>query len=53
MAQAVEPPPVKLIMGLILAREAPIVAIRQQLEAVYGRIDLETETVALRGDTLL
>jgi Domain of unknown function (DUF4416) len=42
MAQAVEPPPVKLIIGLILAREAPIMAIRQQLEATYGRIDQET-----------
>src|SRR5262245_16596881 len=30
-------------MGLILARVAPLVAIRQQLEAAYGRIDLETE----------
>jgi hypothetical protein len=43
VAQALEPPPVKLIIGLILAREAPVVAIRQQLETAYGRIDLETE----------
>jgi hypothetical protein len=43
VAEATKPPPVKLIMGLILAREAPGIAIRQQLEAVYGRIDLETE----------
>jgi Domain of unknown function (DUF4416) len=42
MAQAIEPPPVKLIMGLILAHESPVEAVRQQLEAAYGRIDLET-----------
>jgi hypothetical protein len=42
VAQAVEPPPVKLIIGLILAREAPIMAVRQQLEAAYGPIDQET-----------
>ena len=42
MAHAVEPPPVKLIIGLILAREAPIMAIRQQLEATYGPIDQES-----------
>jgi hypothetical protein len=42
VAQAIEPPPVKLIMGLILAPEAPIVAVRRQLEATYGRIDRET-----------
>jgi hypothetical protein len=43
VAEAIEPPPVKLIMGLILARQAPVMAIRQQLEAAYGRIDLETQ----------
>ncbi len=43
MGRAIEPPPVKLIVGLILARPAPVVAIRQRLEAVYGPIDLETE----------
>jgi hypothetical protein len=42
VAQAIEPPPVKLIIGLILAPEAPILAIRQQLEASYGPIDQET-----------
>jgi hypothetical protein len=42
VAQAVEPPPVKLIIGLIFAPEAPIVVIRQQLEAIYGPIDQET-----------
>jgi hypothetical protein len=42
VAQAIEPPPVKLIMGLILSREAPLLAIRRQLEATYGRIDQET-----------
>jgi hypothetical protein len=42
MAQAIEPPPVKLIIGLILAPEAPIMAIRQLLEARYGPIDEET-----------
>src|SRR5262249_10989139 len=29
-------------MGLILAREAPIMALRRQLEAIYGQIDQET-----------
>jgi Domain of unknown function (DUF4416) len=43
VAQAIDPPPVKLIAGLILAREAPVVAVRRQLEASYGPIDLETE----------
>jgi Domain of unknown function (DUF4416) len=33
---------VKLIMGLIVAREAPVMAIRQHLEATHGRIDQET-----------
>jgi hypothetical protein len=42
VAQAVEPAPVKLIVGLILAPEAPIVAIRQQLVALYGPIDRAT-----------
>jgi Domain of unknown function (DUF4416) len=42
VAQAVEPPPAKLIIGLILAREAPIMAVRQLLEATYGPIDRET-----------
>jgi uncharacterized protein DUF4416 len=42
VAQAIEPPPVKLIMGLIFAPEAPIAAVRRQLEATYGRIDLES-----------
>jgi hypothetical protein len=43
VGDAAEPPPVKLIIGLILAREAPEAAIRQRLEATYGRIDFETE----------
>jgi hypothetical protein len=42
VAQAIEPPPVKLIMGLIFATAAPIAAVRQQLEGAWGRIDLET-----------
>jgi hypothetical protein len=42
VAQASEPPPVKLIVGLILAPEAPVVGVRRQLEATYGRIDLES-----------
>jgi hypothetical protein len=29
-------------MGLILSREAPMIAVRRQLEATYGRIDQET-----------
>jgi hypothetical protein len=43
VAQAIEPPPVKLVIGLILAHEAPIAALRRQLEASYGQIDLETD----------
>jgi hypothetical protein len=42
VAQAIEPPPVKLIMGLIFTLEAPVAAVRRDLEATYGRIDLET-----------
>ena len=42
VAHAVEPSPVKLILGLILAPEAPIVVIRQHMEAIYGLIDQET-----------
>jgi Domain of unknown function (DUF4416) len=42
VGQVVEPPPVKLIVGLIVAREAPVTAVRRQLEATYGRIDQET-----------
>jgi Domain of unknown function (DUF4416) len=42
VAQAIEPPPVKLIMGLIFTPEASVATVRQQLEATYGRIDLET-----------
>jgi len=42
VAQAIEPPPVKMIMGLIFSPEAPIAAVRRTLEATYGRVDLET-----------
>ena len=42
MTQAVEPSPVKLIMGLIIADAAPVAEARQHLEASYGKIDLET-----------
>jgi hypothetical protein len=42
VAQAVEPSPVKLLMGLIIAGEAPVDEARQHLEASYGKIDLET-----------
>jgi uncharacterized protein DUF4416 len=42
MAEAIEPPPVKLVMGLLFAIEAPIAAVRRQLEADFGQIDLET-----------
>jgi hypothetical protein len=42
VTQAVEPSPVKLIMGLIIANAAPVDAARQHLEASYGKIDLET-----------
>jgi hypothetical protein len=43
VAQPIEPPPVKLIVGLILSQEAAVVALRRQLEAAYGRIDIETD----------
>jgi hypothetical protein len=33
---------VKLIVGLIFAREAPVVALRQELEASYGQVDCES-----------
>jgi hypothetical protein len=46
LAQALEPPPVKLIMGLLVAREAAVDAIQRQLEALYGRIDLASELSA-------
>jgi len=42
VAQAVDPSPVKLIMGLIIAGEAPVDGARQHLEASHGKIDLET-----------
>jgi hypothetical protein len=42
VAQAIEPPPVKLIMGLIVTPDAPIAAVRRHLEATYGQIDGET-----------
>ncbi len=42
MAQPVEPSPVKLIMGLIIAGETSVDEARQRLEASYGEIDLET-----------
>jgi Domain of unknown function (DUF4416) len=45
VAQSIEPPPVKLIVGLILAHQAPVMAVRRQLEAAYGPIDLDTEMV--------
>lgn len=41
MGQVVLPPPVKLILGLIVADEAIVDAVRHQLEAAYGKIDLE------------
>jgi hypothetical protein len=42
MGQVVLPPPVKLIVGLIIADEASVEAVRTSLEATYGKIDLET-----------
>jgi len=42
VGRPVEPPPAKLIMGLILAHAAPVEAIRRQLETAYGGVDLET-----------
>ena len=49
VAQAIEPPPVKLIMGLIFAPEAPIAAVRRAIEATYGPIDLETALLPFVG----
>ena len=51
VALAVEPPPVKLIIGLI-AREAPITAIRRQLEATCGPIDQESVLLRIRTDSM-
>lgn len=45
MGRPVEPPPAKLIMGLILSQGAPVAAIRRQLETAYGWVDLETDTL--------
>jgi hypothetical protein len=42
MGHAVLPPPVKLIVGLIVADAAIVAAVRPRLEATYGKIDLET-----------
>jgi Domain of unknown function (DUF4416) len=42
MAPAIEPPPAKLIVGLIFSRDALVGALRQELEAAYGRVDCET-----------
>jgi hypothetical protein len=41
VGQPVIPPPVKLIVGLIVAPQAPVDAVRARLEAAYGKIDLE------------
>jgi hypothetical protein len=43
VAQPIEPPPVKLIVGLIVTLDAPVAAVRRQFEASYGRIDLEID----------
>jgi hypothetical protein len=42
MGQVVWPLPVKLIVGLIVADEAIVGAVRLHLVATYGQIDLET-----------
>ena len=42
VAQAIAPPPVKLITGLIFTPEAPMATVRRQLQAAYGQIDGET-----------
>jgi hypothetical protein len=34
---------VKLIVGLLLSRDAPVLALRRQIEASYGPVDLETD----------
>jgi hypothetical protein len=51
VAQAVEPPPVKLIIGLLLAPEAPLAIIRRQLVARYGPIDQETDLLPFVATT--
>jgi hypothetical protein len=43
VGQVVEPLPVKLIMGFIIGYQAPMLAVRQRLEASYGRVDLTTD----------
>jgi hypothetical protein len=43
VGRVVEPLSVKLIIGLIIGSHAPLTAVRQQMEAAYGTIDLETE----------
>jgi hypothetical protein len=43
VGRVVEPPPVKLIMGLIIGSQAPVMMVRQQIEAAYGTIDLESD----------
>jgi len=43
VGQVIEPLPVKLIMGLIIGHQAPVLTVRQRLEASYGRVDLETD----------
>jgi hypothetical protein len=43
VGQVIEPLPVKLIMGLIIGPQAPVLTVRQRLETSYGRVDLETD----------
>lgn len=43
MGQAIEPAPVKLILGVIVADGAPLLDVRAHLEASYGTIDLASE----------
>jgi hypothetical protein len=43
VGRVVEPLPVKLIIGLIIGSQVPVTAVRQQIEAAYGTIDLETD----------
>ncbi len=52
MTQAVEPSPVKLIMGLIIANAAPVDEARQHLEASYGKIDFWSFEPLIAPDAL-
>jgi hypothetical protein len=45
MGQVVLPPPVKLILGLIVADATVVEVVRSRLEAAYGKIDLASPEI--------